>query len=427
MILENVKRQDLYKKPKKQNGFIKALMSVVAYCYKGTQKIKYTYERMDHPDFEEPHLILSNHMTMMDFCFCCSKNRLKRKFNYIIAIDAVLESDFFFNLQEPIMTSYGAVIKRKFTNDRRLIKNIKYSVETLKQDVLLYPEARFSLEGRLSTLPESLGKLIKLFNLPVETLTMHGNYLRRPQWHKKKVRGKFPLEYHVKGLLTREEVNRLTPEEIVNKISEALYYNEHEYQLENNIHITSKNRADGIHRILYQCKNCGTEFSMHSKGTKLWCDHCHSEWEYTELGQLIPTDNPKESINVCDWFDWERLNVRKQIQEGTYYFEDDVNVFALPNVNKWIKLNGIGHLTHTIDGGFHLTGKFEEGDLDVIRKPAEMYSCHIEYQYRKFGDCLDISTDNDTFFCNPVNHHNVLTKFHFAVEEIYQHHCQNRK
>ena len=51
-----------------------------------------------------------------------------------------------------------------------------------------------------------------------------------------------------------------------------------------------------------------------------------------------------------------------------------------------------------------------------------MYSCHIEYQYRKFGDCLDISTDEDTFFVNSVNHDNILTKFHFATEEIYRYH-----
>ena len=94
---------------------------------------------------------------------------------------------------------------------------------------------------------------------------------------------------------------------------------------------------------------------------------------------------------VPEWFDWERQNVIEQVENGTYHFEDDVNIYALPNVKKWIKV-GVGHLTHDPVNGYHLTYKSEDGlsDIDITRKPIEMYSFHIEFNYRKFGDCLDI-------------------------------------
>lgn len=421
MRLELIKRENLYEIPKKQNIIIKKVMTLATYIAYGREKVNYSYERMDHPDFKEPHIVLSNHMNRLDFLFLISPIRRKRKFNYVISIDGVMDADVTIFLQRFIMKNYGAIIKRKFTNDLRLVKNIKKAVNDLEQDLVLYPEARYSFDGRLSTLPDSLGKMIKLFEIPVETCTMNGNYIRTPQWHKRKVKDKFPLEYKIRGLLTKEEIKNLSIEEINQKIKEALNFNEYEYVKENNIKIKDGRRAEGLNRILYQCPHCNEEFSMKSKWTKLWCDNCGKEWNYNEDCTLSASDGKEIFTEVAEWFDWERNNVKNQIQNKTYYFEDDVNLYGLPNVNKWRKL-GIGHLTHDPINGYHLTYKDSENNIDIIRKPSEMYSCHIEYDYRKFGDCLDISTDNDTFYCNPINFDNIMTKFHLATEEIYKFH-----
>ena len=421
MKFSELKRQDLYAGPKKQNGIVKFIMTTATKIVYGGDKVKYIYERMDHPDFEEPHIVLCNHMNRLDFLFLTSELRRKRKFNYVISIDGVMDADVTIFLQEFIMRNYGAIIKRKFTNDLRLVKNIKKSVKELKQDMIMYPEARYTLEGRLSLLPESLGKMIKLFGIPVETCTMHGNYIRTPQWHKRKIKDKFPLIANIRGLLTKEEIAALSIEEINTKIKEALYFNEYDFVKEQGIKITDERRAEGLHRILYQCPCCEKEFSMASGGTSIWCKECNTKWNYNEDGNLSCINKEDSFTSVTDWFDWERANVIKQIEEGTYHFIDDVNVYGLPNTKKWIKL-GRGKLIHDINEGFHLVYNDGEKDVDVIRKPIEMNSCHIEYDYRKCGDCLDISTDNDTFFVNPVNFDNVLTKFHFATEEIYKYH-----
>ena len=45
---------------------------------------------------------------------------------------------------------------------------------------------------------------------------------------------------------------------------------------------------------------------------------------------------------------------------------------------------------------------------------------HIEYDYKKRGDAIDIATEDDTFFVYPLNNSNVLTKLHFATEAIYR-------
>ena len=209
----------------------------------------------------------------------------------------------------------------------------------------------------------------------------------------------------------------MSVEEINNALKEALYFNEYDFVKENNILIKDKRRAEGLHRILYQCPCCKKEFSMKSDGINLWCEHCHNEWTYNEDATL----DGDVFTSVAEWFDWERANVIKQIENGEYSFEDEVNVYGLPNTKKWRKL-GTGKLTHDVEKGFTLTYYDEGKEIKIERKPTEMYSCHIEYDYRKCGDCLDISTDEDTFFVNPINFDNMLTKFHFATEEIYKYH-----
>lgn len=423
MNFDEIKRLNLYEDPLKQNGFIKFIMTTATKIAYGADKVEYTFERMDHPDFEEPHIVLCNHMNRLDFLFLTSKLRASRKFNYVISIDGVMDADVTLFLQKFIMRNYGAIIKRKFTNDLRLIKNIKKSVKELKQDLIMYPEARYSVDGRLSVLPDSLGKMIKLFGFPVETCLMQGNYIRTPQWHKRKIKNKFPLQAKVTGLLTKEEVKEKSIEEINQMIKDALTYDEYQFAKDNNILVTDERRAEGINRILYQCPHCKKESHMYSEGTKLWCDACGKEWNLNEDLTISASDGNEIFRTVSEWFDWERANVIKEIEDGTYHFEDEVDIYALPNVKKWIKL-GVGRLTHDVNDGYHLTYESEDGNIkiDITRKPLEMYSCHIEYEYRKCGDCLDISTDNDTFFCHPRNKKDTLTKFHIATEELYKYH-----
>ena len=80
------------------------------------------------------------------------------------------------------------------------------------------------------------------------------------------------------------------------------------------------------------------EHQMQSKGTKLWCEKCGKEWEMTELGELKATNGETEFSHIPDWFEWEKENVKNEVERGEYYFEDEVDVYSLPNVKKFIKL-----------------------------------------------------------------------------------------
>ena len=48
-----------------------------------------------------------------------------------------------------------------------------------------------------------------------------------------------------------------------------------------------------------------------------------------------------------------------------------------------------------------------------------MYSVHVEYDFLGRGDAVDRATDETTYFTFLKTAKNVLTKLHFATEELY--------
>ena len=48
-----------------------------------------------------------------------------------------------------------------------------------------------------------------------------------------------------------------------------------------------------------------------------------------------------------------------------------------------------------------------------------MYSCHIEYDYFKKGDCIDLSTLDDTYYLFPKGKDFSVTKIALATEELF--------
>ena len=88
---------------------------------------------------------------------------------------------------------------------------------------------------------------------------------------------------------------------------------------------------------------------------------------------------------------------------------------------------GKGVLKHDPRNGFVLEGFYRGEPYRIERAPVGMYGVHVEYDYCyvRPEDCIDISTNNDSFYCYPTKK-NVVTKLSLATEEIYKLHMQQR-
>ena len=367
-------------------------------------KIKKT--RME--GLKPPYLLLCNHNAFFDFKVAMMAI-YPHCANPIVAIDGFIGREW-------LLRKVGCICKRKFTSDMMLVKQIIKVIEN--GDIcMIYPEARYSLCGTTAVLPASLGSLCKLLKVPVVTLICHGHHIDSPFWNLHK-RGIKPTEAEMTVLFTPEELAAASKEAINERLVSAFQYDDYAWQKERGIRVTYPKRAEGLEKVLYQCRHCGAEYRMASRGTELFCRACGKTWQYTELGEL---QDEKETLRIPDWYEWERANVKKEVEAGLYDSgELPVTVRSLPNAKRFILL-GEGKLRHSMDG-FSVRGVDADGDPFEMLKPVpSLYSCHIEYEYLgKFGDCVDLNTLEDTWYIYPHDCDFAVTKMALATEELYQ-------
>ena len=158
---------------------------------------------------------------------------------------------------------------------------------------------------------------------------------------------------------------------------------------------------------------------MGTSGAEIFCNHCGKRWYLEENGQLTATQGETEFSHIPDWFHWERQQVSDQVDAGTYRFEAETEVFSLPRVWRYMKL-GKAKLTHTLENGWELEGNYRGERYYINRQPAQTNSLHIEYDFGplKSRDYVDISTENDSFYCT-IDTPGLITKLGFATEELY--------
>lgn len=401
--MDQINRFDFDKKPLKEKFFLTPIAYLLSFPEVWKSKLKINKKNME--GLKPPYVLLCTHHAFVDFKVTTAAI-FPHRANYVVAIDGFIGREW-------LLRNVGAIGKRKFTNDITLVKQIKYCLEKLHNIVAIYPEARYSLIGTNAILPESLGKMVKLFKRPIVVLNMHGNYLSQPVWNlaKRKTR----LEADMTQIITEEEMKTISVEEINKRINQAFVYDEYKWQNENKIKITYKNRAKNLHKVLYQCPHCLAEHQMDSDGDKIWCKACGKTYVMDEYGKLKATEGITEFSHIPDWYEFIRLQVKKQIVEKTYHLEDEVMIDSLPNAKGYIHL-GKGHFVHDLDG-FRLVG---DNGLTLTKEPLTLYSLHIEYDYQGRGDCFDLSTLDDTYYIYPQHKQSIVTKLHFAVEEMYK-------
>ena len=371
---------------------------------------KYKVEKINMEGLKPPYMILSNHMCFCDFELL-AMGTFPHRINNVVNIDGYYKRPWLLEL-------IGAICTRKFTMDMHLIKSIHKVLE--RGDVLcMYPEARYSPAGINSYLPDSLGMLVKRSGVPIVTVLHRGNYLHAPFWNFRKKR-KVPMHTTITKLLTPEDLERMSVDEINAALREALTYNDYEYQKQNGILVKEPFRAEGMHKILYKCPECSSEGKMSSEGAEIFCTECGKRWTLGEDGTLCANEGETRFDNVPDWFLWERDEVAAEIERGEYSFSDEVDVHSMPRCWKFEPL-GKATLTHTEKEGFVLEGHYRGEDYRIQRMPLQTNSLHVEYDFPhiKPFDCVDISTESDSFYCFPTKE-NVVTKLAFATEIVYE-------
>ena len=396
-----------YKKPRHQLKILRPILKVV--CWFLLKMTGFTYEKigMEKLGKKEPCLVLMNHSSFIDLEIVAFL-MADREWHIVTTLDGFVGLDW-------LLPLVGCIPTKKFIPDVTLVRDMRYTVKDLKASVIMYPEASYSFDGTATPLPDSIGKCVKVLNVPVVMIRTEGAFLRQPLYNCLKLR-KTKVSATMEYILSPEDIKAKTVEEINAVINEQFTFDNFRTQQEKGILIKEKYRADGLHRVLYKCPHCMTEGKTVGEGITLTCKECGTVYELTEMGFMKCLTGDTRINHIPDWYKWERECVWKELVENTYRLDIDVDICMLVNT-KCIYRVGEGRLVHDTDG-FMLTGC--DGQIDYRLKPHQSYSIYSDYYWYEIGDMISIGDEKIQYYCFPKNGENVVAKTRLAAEELYK-------
>lgn len=392
------------RKPVKPGLFWRWLMRVLGKGELKATNFKANYIGMEKLGDKEPCLILMNHSCFTDLLIAETVFS-RRPMNIVCTSDGFVGKNW-------LMRHLGCIPTNKFVTDFVLVRNMKYAFEKLHTSVLMYPEASYTFDGTATPLPATLGKCLKLFNVPVVMVRTYGAFARDPLYNNLQKR-KVDISADIKYLLSPEDISQKSVDQLNDILRKKFTFDNWEWQKQNNVRITEPFRADYLNRVLYKCSCCGTEGKMLGKGINLTCGQCNTKWTLQKDGTLDPA---KPFSSVPAWFAWEREEVHKELEAGTYKLETPVEIYMLVNT-KAIYHVGQGNLKHD-NKGFVLDGC--EGKLHYEQSPKASYSLYSDYFWYELGDMICIGDMKTLYYCFPKDAGDIVAKARIATEELYK-------
>ncbi|GAB1476778.1 hypothetical protein MASR2M70_16140 [Bacillota bacterium] len=268
---------------------------------------KHKVEKSAIRALEPPYLIVANHSSWIDYMISAASM-------YPIRMNYVGAYNFFRDrVLSRLLTLMGVISKYQYTNDLVSVKKMK-SVIQRGGIVAIYPNGCLSNDGRPGGFAVfGIAKLVKFLNIPVVALHTNGGYLTRPRWTKKMRYGR--LETTIKPILTLEQINRLTEEQIYHVVTNALDFDDYKWQRERRIPFKGNNLAEGVEYVLYKCPKCNCEFTLRSEGDVLYCTQCGNS---VRMNRYLFFEPEKEDTVYFDgidkWFDFQADHLEKEIE-----------------------------------------------------------------------------------------------------------------
>ena len=305
-VNELVEKKAQVKKYSRIKLEIAYLVSRRVFFLKGV-KVKYTKKAEIK---NTPAILLCNHGSFVDFAYAGTLTK-KHRPNFIVA-----RLYFYRSVADWVLRQFGCFPKSMFTTDLESAKNCLRVLRN-KGVLAMMPEARLSTAGKFEDIQSGTFEFLKTAKVPVYYVKINGGYLAKPKWGDKMRRGAV-VEATLDLLLTAEEIQSLTSEEIKERVEAALYFDDFEWLKSHpEIEYKSKRLAQGLENILSLCPHCHQKYTLTSKGRKIKCTSCGAE---AELDNRYSFVNGKPFENPLKWYEWQIQELSNQIK-GSLDFE----------------------------------------------------------------------------------------------------------
>ncbi len=225
-----------------------------------------------------PYLVIPNHVMTWDPLLISFYVRHPIHF---VASDANFRSSF----ASWWLRRFGAIAKSKLRDDFATLRTVMDLLRAGKV-VGLFAEGERTWDGTTLPIIPSTAKLVKVANVPVVVPVLKGAYHSLPRWAFTSRRGRIEIDYRL--ALTRDEIIRMSVDEIRVRIEQIMFHDEDVWLNENRTSFTSPRAAEPMQLLLFYCPCCHSLNCMKSEGRRLFCTECDYEVVFSLYGRFIP-------------------------------------------------------------------------------------------------------------------------------------------
>ena len=275
---------------------------------------KYSYELA--PKLEPPYLVFSNHNGDLDPALVALSFPQQM---YFVASEHVYRAGF---ASKILRFVFEPIAKRKGTADAVTVMK---SIRALREgkNVCIFPEGQKSFNGITGEINIATGKLVKASKASLVTYKLEGGYFTTPRWGKGIRKGK--MHGSIVNIYNKEDLEKLSPEEITDLVKKDLYEDAYQKQSQNPIAYKGKNLAEGIEHALYLCPKCKQIDTLFSKKNSVFCKNCDFTTSIDIYGYF---DENCKFKTVLQWDEFQQEELKKLIQEKSsekseFIFSDD--------------------------------------------------------------------------------------------------------
>ena len=225
-----------------------------------------------------PFFLVANHQTEMDPLYIGTNVPGRVSF---VATDSLFRNP----LMDYLMSALGSIPKSKFDVDPA---SIRMMMDSIKRgwSVALFPEGQRSMAGYTDAIAPTVGRLAKMLDVPLVVAKLQGGFLSHPCWAYWARRGRCALNIEV--LFSREQVRQLKPDEIQKAVAERLHNSDFDWiRSHPRLKYRGKNRAHGLHNIMFACPECGSTDCFQTRGDLSTCKACGYCVKWGDKGEFI--------------------------------------------------------------------------------------------------------------------------------------------
>ncbi len=337
--------------------------AVAAFSLCWTLLFRARYDNKGIKGLEGPFIAVCNHPSNLDGVTAMLALK-KYKMNIVVA-------EFYFRNRALswFFRKIGAIPKSQFTSDVKTIQSILRVVRD-GGSVLIFPGGQTSFAGISTYIHPGIAKLVKKLRVPVVNLHIEGSYFTFPKWRNHIRPGRVAVSASI--LYTPEQLDAFSCDEIEQGIKDAVAYDEYALQeRKRECYLGAKN-AEGLHTILYICPECGAEFAMRARHSRLWCESCGHGVCLNRYGLFEGEKGGAPRFkSPADWYRWQLEQLKGQTRREGFELRTRARIWLHNRLRGGYRFLGRGEAVLNREGFFFQGVRHKSNEAFTISIPSK--------------------------------------------------------